>query len=404
MANRTDVSAIKIFGSNPQYLISNIIRSKIYESPYWKEKCFALTSESIIDQAVNLKYVGGTYGGNRKPTRFLCLVLKLLQIQPDKDIIYEYIKNEEFIYLRALGIFYLRLIGKSLEIYQHLEPILFDYRKMRIRLQNGTFEKMYMDVFVDNCLVMNNFLDVDFPSLTKRQVLEDNDLLEKVNLDYYKELLNIPSDNELFEKQAEGGGEKRRGGGNTPSSGYESGGVGHVERGKRKERNGFWERGRRGSSRDRGRDRSYSRERDRDRGRDRSYSRDRDRTQRRDRDRGRDRRYSRERHRERTKRRENKLTEHRGHKKKRPSSEGRRSYSASESAETRRREKKRRRAGEESDSDEEKRKKKEKREKERKKKKRQEKDHSDVEESNKDALSVERWNKIRKDLGMKPLK
>ncbi|GAB66601.1 splicing component, partial [Plasmodium cynomolgi strain B] len=122
MANRTDVSAIKIFGSNPQYLISNIIRSKIYESPYWKEKCFALT------------------------------LLKLLQIQPDKDIIYEYIKNEEFIYLRALGIFYLRLIGKSLEIYRYLEPILFDYRKLRIRLQNGTFEKIYMDEFVDNCL------------------------------------------------------------------------------------------------------------------------------------------------------------------------------------------------------------------------------------------------------------
>ncbi|ETW35851.1 hypothetical protein PFTANZ_03444 [Plasmodium falciparum Tanzania (2000708)] len=198
MANRTDASAIKNFGSNPQYLISNIIRSKIYDSPYWKEKCFALTSESIIDQAINLKYVGGTYGGNRKPTRFLCLILKLLQIQPDKDIIYEYIKNEDFVYLRALGIFYLRLIGKSLEVYNHLEPILFDYRKIRMRLQNGTFEKIYMDVFVDNCLILNNFLDVDFPTLTKRQVLEENNLLQRKNLEYYKALLNISSDNELF--------------------------------------------------------------------------------------------------------------------------------------------------------------------------------------------------------------
>ncbi|KYN98962.1 putative pre-mRNA-splicing factor 38A [Plasmodium gaboni] len=201
MANRTDASAIKFFGSNPQYLISNIIRSKIYDSPYWKEKCFALTSESIIDQAINLKYVGGTYGGNRKPTRFLCLILKLLQIQPDKDIIYEYIKNEDFVYLRALGIFYLRLIGKSLEIYSHLEPILFDYRKIRMRLQNGTFEKIYMDVFVDNCLILNNFLDVDFPTLTKRQVLEENNLLERKNLEYYKVLLNISSDNELFQNK-----------------------------------------------------------------------------------------------------------------------------------------------------------------------------------------------------------
>ncbi|ANQ08126.1 Uncharacterized protein PCOAH_00026630 [Plasmodium coatneyi] len=399
MANRTDVSAIKIFGSNPQYLISNIIRSKIYESPYWKEKCFALTCtfelpESIIDQAVNLKYVGGTYGGNRKPTRFLCLVLKLLQIQPDKDIIYEYIKNEEFIYLRALGIFYLRLIGKSLEIYQYLEPILFDYRKMRIRLQNGTFEKIYMDVFVDNCLVMSNFLDVDFPSLTKRQVLEDNNLLEKVNLDYYKELLNISSSNELFDNKVEereddplGGDldkrEKRHGGDNTPSSGYGSGGSGHVEKSKRKERNAYWEKGRHKHRRRDNRRDSHDRDTDSDRSRHRSYSR--------------------ERHRERTKRRENKLTEHRRHKK-RTSAEGRRSYSTSESPETRRKEKKRRYDRE--DSDEGKRKKKERKKKKKKQEKeRKKKDHSDVEENKKDdALSVERWNKIRKDLGLNPLK
>uniref|UniRef100_A0A8C9GFE8 Pre-mRNA-splicing factor 38B n=1 Tax=Piliocolobus tephrosceles TaxID=591936 RepID=A0A8C9GFE8_9PRIM len=204
MANRTDASAIKLFGSNPQYLISNIIRSKIYECSYWKEKCFALTSESIIDQAVVLKYVGGTYGGSRKPTPFLCLVLKLLQIQPDKDIIYEYIKNEDFIYLRALGVFYLRLIGKSLEIYQNIEPILHDYRKIRMRLPDGSFQKIYMDVFVDNCLVLNNFLDVDFPTLTKRKILEDNNLLEKINLDYYKELLNISSsDEELLKNEKE---------------------------------------------------------------------------------------------------------------------------------------------------------------------------------------------------------
>ena len=33
----------------------------------------------------------------------MCLTLKLLQIQPDKDIIIEYIKNDEFKYVRMLG-------------------------------------------------------------------------------------------------------------------------------------------------------------------------------------------------------------------------------------------------------------------------------------------------------------
>ena len=57
--------------------------------------CFALTAESIIDEAVKLRYVGGTYA-NTRPTEFLCLVLKLLQIQPDKEIIMEYLRAEEF--------------------------------------------------------------------------------------------------------------------------------------------------------------------------------------------------------------------------------------------------------------------------------------------------------------------
>ena len=45
---------------------------------------------------MDLQYVGGTYGGNRKPTPFICLILKMLQIQPEKEIIIELIKNEEY--------------------------------------------------------------------------------------------------------------------------------------------------------------------------------------------------------------------------------------------------------------------------------------------------------------------
>ena len=47
--------------------------------------------------------VCGPAGGARKPAEFLCLILKLLQIQPDKEIIIEYIKNEDYKYVRILG-------------------------------------------------------------------------------------------------------------------------------------------------------------------------------------------------------------------------------------------------------------------------------------------------------------
>lgn len=43
-----------------------------------------------------LDHIGGTYGGNIKPAPFLCLILKMLQLQPEKDIVVEFIRNEDY--------------------------------------------------------------------------------------------------------------------------------------------------------------------------------------------------------------------------------------------------------------------------------------------------------------------
>lgn len=96
MANRTDPSAKSIHGTNPQNLVEKILRSKIYQNTYWKEQCFGLTAETLVDKAMELDHLGGTHGGNRKPTPFICLVMKMLQIQPDKEIVVEFIKNEDY--------------------------------------------------------------------------------------------------------------------------------------------------------------------------------------------------------------------------------------------------------------------------------------------------------------------
>ena len=87
MANSTAVEARNVHGTNPQYLVEKIVRMRIYDNMYWKEHCFGLTASSLIGKAVELDHVGGTFGGNNKPTKFLCLVLKMLQLQPEKDIV-----------------------------------------------------------------------------------------------------------------------------------------------------------------------------------------------------------------------------------------------------------------------------------------------------------------------------
>jgi len=152
MANRTVKDAKSIHGTNPQYLVEKIIRSRIYDSKYWKEECFALTAELLVDKAMELRFIGGVYGGNIKPTPFLCLTLKMLQIQPEKDIVVEFIKNEEFKYVRALGAFYMRLTGSSLDSYKYLEPLYNDNRKLRRQNRQAQFEIVHMDEFIDELL------------------------------------------------------------------------------------------------------------------------------------------------------------------------------------------------------------------------------------------------------------
>ncbi|KAI0948411.1 hypothetical protein AcV7_009162 [Taiwanofungus camphoratus] len=173
MANTTVRGAQAIHGQNPQVRnIETVIRNRIYESAYWKEHCFALTAESLIDKAIELRCIGGVYG-NQKPTEFLCLLLKLLQIQPEKEILLEYLQADEFKYLRALAIMYIRMTFRAVEVYEVLEPLLKDYRKLRYRGMNG-YSLTYIDEFVDNLLVEERVCDIILPRLTRRDVLEDN--------------------------------------------------------------------------------------------------------------------------------------------------------------------------------------------------------------------------------------
>ena len=87
MANSTDPAARSVHGTNPQNLVENITRQKIYSMPFWKEKCFGASAERVVDLAYALRDFGGIYGQHLRCTDFMCLVLKLLQIQPEKEIV-----------------------------------------------------------------------------------------------------------------------------------------------------------------------------------------------------------------------------------------------------------------------------------------------------------------------------
>ena len=48
MANRTDAKAIQVHGSNPQGLVDQIVRNRIYSCLYWKEKLAGVNGKDFV--------------------------------------------------------------------------------------------------------------------------------------------------------------------------------------------------------------------------------------------------------------------------------------------------------------------------------------------------------------------
>jgi pre-mRNA-splicing factor 38A len=135
-----------------------------------------LNAATLLDQAVALNYIGGTYS-QKIPTEFICLVFKLLQIGPERDIIMEYLHAEEFKYLQAVAAFYIRLTFRGEECYKLLEPFLTDFRKLRYREDQG-WRLTFMDEFVDSLLRDERVCSVALPRIPTRFALEEIDVLE----------------------------------------------------------------------------------------------------------------------------------------------------------------------------------------------------------------------------------
>jgi len=166
-----------IRGDNPLKLFEKPVRDRIVDSYYWKEQCFGLNAATLLDRAVELTFIGGTYGVAQKPTPFLCLAFKLLQLTPDKEIIRFYLEQGEFKYLRALAAFYIRLAWeKDEDMYTTLEPYLSDLRKLKRRTREG-WALTHVDDFVDDLLVKNRVCATTLPKINPRLFLEDEDRL-----------------------------------------------------------------------------------------------------------------------------------------------------------------------------------------------------------------------------------
>ena len=236
-AHRADASAFLdnrgytgplVRGVNPVTLFEKAVRDRITDSYYWKEQCFGLNAATLCDRAVELSSIGGTYGVSEKPAPFLCLAFKLLQLNPDRDVILEYLNfsdpgsddegdepgqngvvqtRGDFKYLRALAAFHVRLTFEAVDVYKTLEPLLLDYRKLKRRVRD-TFTLTYMDQFVDDLLTKDRVCGTSLWKLPSRQQLEDLELLDERISPLADELEEMDEDKEEGEEDEREEGEE----------------------------------------------------------------------------------------------------------------------------------------------------------------------------------------------------
>lgn len=162
-------------GMDPSTIMEKATIQRIIDCYFWKDQCFAVNEATLVDRVVNhVHFMSGTYGDSQKPSPFLCLALKLLQLAPSDDILQVYLDygGEKFKYLRALALFYIRLTRQAKDVYTTLEPYLVDRRKLKRKTRTGT-SLTYMDQFVDDLLVQGRMFGTTLAGLAKREHLED---------------------------------------------------------------------------------------------------------------------------------------------------------------------------------------------------------------------------------------
>jgi PRP38 family. len=94
--------------------------------------------------------------------------------------------------MRALAALYIRMTFRAVDVYELLEPLLKDYRKLRVRnmgtddfasfpifmflimFTSAGYSLTFMDEFVNSLLTEERICDLIMPRLIKRQVLEEN--------------------------------------------------------------------------------------------------------------------------------------------------------------------------------------------------------------------------------------
>ncbi|EGW35257.1 uncharacterized protein SPAPADRAFT_130731 [Spathaspora passalidarum NRRL Y-27907] len=190
---------------NKAYLIEPIIRHRIQDSIFYKQHLYLTNEATILPIIVeHVKYVSGTDSSGR-PSPFICCLLRMLELEPSKDMIDTYLTQlgfNEFKYLTALALIYVRLVYSSDVVYKTFDPYFQDARKLRVKLKSPIFNEVklpigysltYIDAWVDELLTRERVVDIILPRLVPRIKFVESGVLPPRQ--YYIDIEQANSDN-----------------------------------------------------------------------------------------------------------------------------------------------------------------------------------------------------------------
>lgn len=173
----------KRYTINKSNLIEPIIRHRIQDSLFYKQHLYLSNEATILPIIIeHVHYIGGTDSSNR-PSTFISCLFRLLELEPSKEIIKTYLTQldfNEFKYLTALTLIYIRLTYPSQEVYSIFDQYFQDFRKLRIKLKTSVFDSQklpihykitFIDEWVDTLLVDERVIDLMLPRLIPRTTL-----------------------------------------------------------------------------------------------------------------------------------------------------------------------------------------------------------------------------------------
>ena len=94
--------------------------------------------------------------------------MNFVSLRPVNDAHAYLQQNPSTRHMPCAGAFYLRLVGRPVEVYQYLEPLYNDYRKVRLRHADGSFGLTHMDEVVDQLLNNEYLFDIALPRIPNR--------------------------------------------------------------------------------------------------------------------------------------------------------------------------------------------------------------------------------------------